>query len=108
MARVEKICLRPFRRTAVISDIHGELSYLKGLLEKLALTEEDALIFLGDMVEKGPESLATLRCIMALRVPILPGRFWEKRTRIYWMLFDIIPFPAGSRAHWPRCCLLRI
>ena len=67
MARVEKISLRTFRCTAVISDIHGKLSYLRGLLERLALTEEDALIFLGDMVEKGPESLATLRYIMALR-----------------------------------------
>ena len=66
MARVRSICLRPFRRVAVISDIHGELSYLKGLLQKLDPGAEDALVFLGDMVEKGPQSLATLRYIMEL------------------------------------------
>ena len=67
MARVREIRLRPYRRVAVISDIHGELSYLKGLLQKLALRSEDALVFLGDMIEKGPQSLETLRYIMALR-----------------------------------------
>lgn len=67
MARVRQIRLRPYRRVAVISDIHGELSYLKGLLQKLALRSEDALVFLGDMIEKGPQSLETLRYIMALR-----------------------------------------
>lgn len=67
MAVVQRIRLRPFRRVAVISDIHGELSYLQGLLGKLSLTETDALVFLGDMIEKGPESLKTLRYIMALR-----------------------------------------
>lgn len=67
MAIVRHISLRPFRRVAVISDIHGELSYLRGLLAKLALRAEDALVFLGDMIEKGPESLKTLRYIMALR-----------------------------------------
>ena len=67
MARIERISLRPYRRVAVISDIHGALDYLTGLLERVAPTAEDALIFLGDMVEKGPESLATLRYIMALR-----------------------------------------
>lgn len=67
MARVRRIALRAFRRVAVISDIHGELSWFRGLLDKLRLTGEDALVLLGDMVEKGPESLATLRCIMALQ-----------------------------------------
>ena len=59
--------LSPPGRTVVISDIHGNLAYLRGLLEKLALRREDHLILLGDLVEKGPESLATLRYILGLR-----------------------------------------
>ncbi|MBR6209250.1 MAG: metallophosphoesterase [Oscillospiraceae bacterium] len=54
-------------RTIVISDIHGNLSYLEGLLKKLRLRPDDQLILLGDLVEKGPESLGTLRYILSLR-----------------------------------------
>ena len=53
-------------RIIVISDIHGNLAYLRGLTEKLALQPDDQLVLLGDLVEKGPESLATLRFIMGL------------------------------------------
>ncbi len=54
-------------RTIVISDVHGNLPYLEGLLRKLSLRKDDQLVLLGDLVEKGPESLATLRCAMSLR-----------------------------------------
>lgn len=66
-ARVSRLRLPAERRILVISDIHGNLPYLKGLLEKAGFSEEDVLIILGDMVEKGPQSLATLRYIMELR-----------------------------------------
>ena len=54
-------------RIIVISDIHGNLPYLRGLTEKLALKPDDQLVLLGDLVEKGPQSLVTLRYIMDLR-----------------------------------------
>ena len=54
-------------RIIAISDIHGNLAYLRGLTDKLHLRADDALVLLGDLVEKGPESLATLRYAMALR-----------------------------------------
>jgi protein phosphatase len=53
-------------RIIVISDIHGNLAYLRGLTDKLHLRPDDQLILLGDLVEKGPESLETLRYVMAL------------------------------------------
>ncbi len=56
----------PAGRLIVISDVHGDLPCLKALLGKLAPGEEDLILFLGDMVEKGPESLATLRYVMEL------------------------------------------
>ena len=55
------------RRIIVISDIHGNLAYFDGLLSKLHLRSDDQLVLLGDLVEKGPESLATLRRAMELR-----------------------------------------
>ena len=54
-------------RTIVISDVHGNLACLRGLLDKLALAPSDRLILLGDLVERGPESLATLRYALSLR-----------------------------------------
>jgi len=89
-------------RIVVISDIHGNLPYLRGLLKKIRLRRDDQLVLLGDLVEKGPESLATLRFILSLReqcrlYPVLgncdfwhlwvdggdPSRFdeeWDART----------------------------
>lgn len=49
-----------------VSDIHGHVHYLKGLLEKLAFSGRDTLIIIGDMIEKGPKNLETVRYIMDL------------------------------------------
>ncbi len=70
---VKKITIPPERRILVISDIHGNLPLLQGLLQKVAFSTDDILILLGDMIEKGPDSLATLRYIMDL----------EKKYEVY-------------------------
>lgn len=64
--RIQRPDIAPGRRVLVTSDIHGKLDYLRGLLEKVEFCEEDVLIINGDFLEKGPESLATLRHIMEL------------------------------------------
>lgn len=64
--RVERLHIGPGRRIAAISDVHGNLSYLKGLLETCALREDDVIVFVGDLLEKGPDSLGTLRYVMEL------------------------------------------
>ena len=65
--RIERRDLPEKGRVIAVSDIHGNLRYLKGLLEKLSLTPDDTLVFCGDMLEKGPQSLDTLRFLMRLR-----------------------------------------
>lgn len=65
-ARKVNITLPTQGRTIVISDIHGNLPFLKGLLEKLDFSSKDLLIILGDMLEKGQYNLETLRYIMDL------------------------------------------
>ncbi len=64
--RVERLQVGPGRRIAAISDVHGQLDYLKGLLEKCALRDDDVIVFVGDLLEKGPDSLGTLRYVMDL------------------------------------------
>lgn len=52
-------------RVIVISDIHGNLSLYKALLQKVKYQKNlDRLILLGDLMEKGTENLALLRYVM--------------------------------------------
>ena len=65
-ARVAHLTLPPDRRILAVSDVHGNLPYLQGLLEKARFTPDDVLILVGDLLEKGPRSLDTLRHVTAL------------------------------------------
>lgn len=48
-------------RIYAIGDIHGRADLLRALLAKLsAETEDHAIIFLGDLIDRGPESCAVL------------------------------------------------
>lgn len=53
-------------RVLVISDLHGHAQGLKALLNQAAFTPEDVLVIAGDYVDKGPESLETVRYVMEL------------------------------------------
>lgn len=57
----------PGRRVLAVSDIHGNLPFLKGVLEKAAFSRDDALVLVGDLLEKGTDSLAVLRYVMELQ-----------------------------------------
>ena len=65
-ARVKYPVIEPGRRMLVISDIHANLPYFHGLLDKVGFSDDDLLILDGDFLEKGKESLKTLREVMAL------------------------------------------
>lgn len=67
LATVIRPAIEPGRRVIAISDIHGNLSFLKALLKQVALTPDDVLILVGDLLEKGRDSLATLRYVMELQ-----------------------------------------
>ena len=64
--RVVDTRFEPGRRIVAISDIHGNLSFLKGLLKKIGFSRADILVLVGDMIEKGRQSLDTLHFIMDL------------------------------------------
>lgn len=51
----------------VISDIHGESEKLDMLLNKYWNPEKERLIFLGDLVDRGPNSLGVIRRVMELK-----------------------------------------
>ena len=49
-----------------IGDIHGELERLEILLDSLPLTPGDRFVFLGDYIDRGPESRAVIDRLIAL------------------------------------------
>ena len=52
--------------TYVISDIHGQYDLLVKMLEKIALKDEDTLYVLGDVLDRGPHPIRTLRKLMEM------------------------------------------
>ena len=54
------------RRVIAVSDIHGNLPFFRALMDRVRLTPDDILVLVGDMLEKGRDSLAMLRHLMAL------------------------------------------
>jgi serine/threonine protein phosphatase 1 len=50
-----------------IGDIHGELGKLERLLDGLPLERGDRLVFLGDYVDRGPDSAAVVSRLLELR-----------------------------------------
>ena len=65
-AVVEPIKISSIRRTLLVSDIHGNLPLLKGVLDKARFGPEDDLYILGDILERSEKSLDTLRYVMEL------------------------------------------
>ncbi len=54
-------------RTFVVGDLHGCLDELNALLDGLQLTATDTMIFLGDYIDRGPESRGVVDRLIGLR-----------------------------------------
>ena len=63
---VQKASFPSDRRVLVTSDIHGHADLLKRLLQKAGLGRNDILVIIGDFIEKGGQSLETVREVMRL------------------------------------------
>ena len=50
-----------------VGDIHGELEKLEELLDELPLREGDRLVFLGDYVDRGPDSFGVVERLIRLQ-----------------------------------------
>lgn len=60
LAKVRTINLEKYRRVIAVSDLHGDYDGFCELLDKVKFTENDALIIVGDILEKGQQSLQLL------------------------------------------------
>ena len=62
----DKVNDTPEGRTFAIGDIHGDFGALKKLIESLDLQATDHLVFLGDLIDRGPDSKAVIDYLIEL------------------------------------------
>lgn len=83
---IQKISARPGQRIIVTSDVHGHPEYMIRLLEKLEYSPADVLVVVGDLVDKGPESLRAVRLLMQMAssapVFVSEGNVEEHRLKL--------------------------
>lgn len=53
-------------RNIIIGDVHGCLDELKELINKLELSSADHLFFIGDLIDKGPDSVGVVKYVYEL------------------------------------------
>ena len=75
-------------RTIIFGDIHGLIAELTELVYVLNPTPFDHLVFVGDLVDKGPDSPSVVRFVRALReqglqVSLVLGNHEEKHLRFF-------------------------
>jgi hypothetical protein len=73
------------RKTFIIGDVHGCIDELQELMQQLAPDAEDRLIFIGDLIDRGPDSLAVVKQVFqwskSLEVMLTLGNHEEKFLR---------------------------
>jgi len=91
------------RRTFAIGDIHGETGHLFKLLACLPkLTSEDTIVFLGDYVDRGPNSAQVVDYIRNLpaqtpaKVVALRGNHEDAWLRVVEKGWDEFVLPPGN------------
>jgi hypothetical protein len=60
-------------RTIIVGDVHGCPAEVKDLLDRLAFGSGDRIIFVGDLVNKGPDSSGVLRLVRELGAQAVLG-----------------------------------
>lgn len=96
------------RRLLAISDIHGQKRKLLSLLEKAAFdSSKDKLIICGDMIDRGPQNLATIELCRELQekgAVLLKGNheaFLEKAI-LELLKTDVWRRPSSEMEFWIR------
>ena len=58
---------KDYNRIIVVGDLHGYCVPLIKLLDSIYLTEEDLMIFIGDYIDRGPESKSVIDKLIQLK-----------------------------------------
>src|SRR5271154_6373727 len=71
-------------RTIIVGDVHGCRAELEKLLERVAFATGDRLVFVGDLVARGPDSLGVLDVARQTGAVIVRGNHEEKLVN-WWL-----------------------
>jgi hypothetical protein len=66
------------RRTIIVGDVHGCSAELDALLDRVAFSDGDRLVLVGDLVARGPDSLGVLDIARRTRAIVVRGNHEEK------------------------------
>lgn len=93
--------LQPDSPFFAIGDIHGRSDLLDDLLAQIDTDQNEQLVFVGDYVDRGPDSARTLSRLyeMAQR---RPGQVTCLMGNHEKMMLDFIDDPLGGQANWLR------
>lgn len=91
-------------RTIIVGDVHGCRSELEALLDRVAFASGDRLIFVGDLVARGPDSLGVLDVVRRTGAIVVRGNHEQKlldwrSARNAWMRGEAAAKPPISRMH---------
>ena len=74
--------------TYVLSDIHGQMRRFQSVMKQINLQSEDTLYVLGDVIDRYPDGIKTLRQLMAMpNVKLLLGNH-------EFMMLNALYYPA--------------
>lgn len=91
-------------RTIIVGDVHGCRSELEALLDRVAFSSGDRLVFVGDLVARGPDSLGVLDVARRTGAIVVRGNHEQKlldwrRARTDWMRGEAAAKPPIGRMH---------
>lgn len=95
--------------TYAIGDIHGEVTLLKKLLNILPFQQEDTLVFLGDCLDRGEDSIATVLALRELQRSHPASVFLRGNHEDAWLAcwdgarFSHPPDIEGALEVWDGC-----
>jgi hypothetical protein len=73
------------QKTIIIGDVHGCIDELLELMKQFAPSADDHIIFIGDLIDRGPDSLSVLRQVVQwsklFHVRLVLGNHEEKFLR---------------------------
>jgi serine/threonine protein phosphatase 1 len=101
--------LSPGGATYAIGDLHGEVSLLRRLLHTIPYQPEDTLVFLGDYLDRGENSIETIRVLQALHKEHAKCIFIRGNHDDTWLdewdgtRFKQAPGMPGARKVWNSC-----
>ena len=96
------------QRTVIVGDVHGMLAALLELLAQLRLMAGDRLIFVGDLVDKGPEPagvvhhLASLAATAPYDIVLVDGNHEDRHRRYQRNLVERPVIAAQQAAEAPE------